>query len=91
MINTKNTSGIFMKDFNFIDLLGDIRYDDDGKIIGKLNIGLQKYPLFQLDILSGFAAMLENSIKIPAKFFPTIYMFLVSFSFLTLSRLLDKK
>jgi len=33
-INTKNVSGIFMKDFNFIDLLGNIRYGDDGRIIG---------------------------------------------------------
>ena len=69
MINTKNTSGIFMKDFNFIDLLGDIRYSDDGKIIGKLNIGLQKYPLCQPNMFSGLTAMLENSIKIPANSF----------------------
>ena len=37
-INTKNVSGIFMKDFNFIDLLGNIRYGDDGRIIGKQTI-----------------------------------------------------
>ena len=34
-INNKNVSGIFMKDFNFIDLLGNIRYDEDGKIAGE--------------------------------------------------------
>jgi len=33
-INKKNVSGIFMKDFNFIDLLGNIKYGDDGNIIG---------------------------------------------------------
>ena len=34
-INNKNVSGIFMKDFNFIDLLGNIRYDEEGKIVGE--------------------------------------------------------
>ena len=34
-VNNKNVSGIFMKDFNFIDLLGNIRYDEEGKIVGE--------------------------------------------------------
>ena len=34
-INKKNVSGIFMKDFNFIDLLGNIKYGDNGDIIGR--------------------------------------------------------
>ena len=35
-INHKNVSGIFLKDFNFSELLGDIKYDEHGKIIGEL-------------------------------------------------------
>ena len=34
-VNNKNVSGIFMKDFKFIDLLGNIIYGDDGKIVGR--------------------------------------------------------
>jgi predicted RND superfamily exporter protein len=33
-INHKNVSGIFLKDFNFSELLGDIKYDEHGRIIG---------------------------------------------------------
>ena len=35
-INHKNVSGIFLKDFNFSELLGDIKYDEHGRIIGEL-------------------------------------------------------
>merc|ERR1712241_942628 len=34
VINVKNTSQIFMKDFDFKDLLGNIRYNQSGHIIG---------------------------------------------------------
>lgn len=34
VINTKNTSQIFMKDFDFTDLLGNIRYNQTGHIVG---------------------------------------------------------
>ena len=34
-INNKNVSQIFMKDFNFKDLLGDVKYNLKGEIIGK--------------------------------------------------------
>ena len=34
-INTKNVSQIFMKDFNFKELLGDVKYNSLGEIIGK--------------------------------------------------------
>ena len=44
-INNKNTSGIFMKEFNFVELLGDIRYDETGRIIGKESIAI-KIPQF---------------------------------------------
>ena len=37
-INHKNVSGIFLKDFNFKELLGDIKYDEHGRIIGELII-----------------------------------------------------
>jgi len=33
-INTKNVSQIFMKDFNFKELLGDVKYNSLGEIIG---------------------------------------------------------
>jgi len=33
-INNRNISGIFLTDFNFTDLLGEIKYDQDGNIIG---------------------------------------------------------
>ena len=36
VINTKNTSQIFMKDFDFKDLLGNVRYNESGHIIGEL-------------------------------------------------------
>ena len=39
-INHKNVSGIFLKDFNFSELLGDIKYDEHGRIIGEL-IGME--------------------------------------------------
>ena len=35
VINAKNTSQIFMKDFDFKDLLGNIRYNQSGHIIGE--------------------------------------------------------
>ena len=34
-INNKNVSQIFMKDFDFKDLLGDVKYNYKGEIIGK--------------------------------------------------------
>jgi hypothetical protein len=34
-INNRNVSQIFMKDFNFKDLLGDVQYNFKGEIIGK--------------------------------------------------------
>ena len=37
-INHKNVSGIFLKDFNFKELLGDIKYDEHENIIGELII-----------------------------------------------------
>ena len=40
-INHKNVSGIFLKDFNFSELLGDIKYDEHGRIIGELIIDQQ--------------------------------------------------
>ena len=33
-INNNNISGIFLKDFNFKELLGDVKYDAYGRIIG---------------------------------------------------------
>jgi hypothetical protein len=33
-VNNKNISGIFLRDFNFTELLGDIRKDENGYIIG---------------------------------------------------------
>ena len=33
-INNNNVSGIFLKDFNFKELLGDVKYDSYGRIIG---------------------------------------------------------
>ena len=33
-INNKNVSQIFLKDFNFQELLGDIKYNGRGEIIG---------------------------------------------------------
>jgi len=33
-INNKNVSQIFLKDFNFQELLGDIKYGDNGEIVG---------------------------------------------------------
>jgi len=33
-INNKNVSQIFLKDFNFKELLGDIKYDSAGQIVG---------------------------------------------------------
>ena len=41
-INHKNVSGIFLKDFNFSELLGDIKYDEHGRIIGELIIDQQR-------------------------------------------------
>ena len=38
VINTKNTSQIFMKDFDFKDLLGNVRYNESGHIIGELRV-----------------------------------------------------
>ena len=35
VINAKNTSQIFMKDFDFKDLLGNIRYNQSGHIVGQ--------------------------------------------------------
>ena len=34
-INNRNVSGIFLKDFHFIDLLGKIKYNENGDIIGQ--------------------------------------------------------
>ena len=34
-INNNNVSGIFLKDFNFKELLGDVKYDAYGRIIGR--------------------------------------------------------
>ena len=35
-INNNNISGIFLKDFNFKELLGDVKYDAFGRIIGDM-------------------------------------------------------
>ena len=37
-INTKNVSQIFMKDFNFKDLLGNVEYNTKGEVIGKISV-----------------------------------------------------
>ena len=37
-INNRNVSQIFMKDFNFKELLGDVKYNLAGEIIGKYGI-----------------------------------------------------
>ena len=44
-INNRNVSQIFMKDFNFKELLGDVKYNLAGEIIGKYGIefGLLSY------------------------------------------------
>ena len=39
-INNRNVSQIFMKDFNFKELLGDVKYNYKGEVIGKLWIKL---------------------------------------------------
>ena len=39
-INNRNVSQIFMKDFNFKELLGDVKYNLKGEIIGKYGIEL---------------------------------------------------
>ena len=33
-INNNNVSQVFLKDFNFTELLGDIKYNSNGEIIG---------------------------------------------------------
>ena len=35
-INNNNVSGIFLKDFNFKELLGDVKYDAYGRIVGDM-------------------------------------------------------
>ena len=45
-INKKNVSGIFMKDFNFIDLLENIQYGDNGDIIGRFIFHEHLYDIF---------------------------------------------
>jgi len=40
-INNNNVSGIFLKDFNFKELLGDVKYDAYGRIVGAGSVRMQ--------------------------------------------------
>jgi len=40
-INNKNVSGIFMRDFNFTELLGDIKYNSKGEIVGARSVQMR--------------------------------------------------
>ena len=42
-INNKNVSQIFLKDFNFKDLLGDIRYNSRGEVVGAGAVEMKFY------------------------------------------------
>ena len=62
-INNKNVSQIFLKDFNFKELLGDIKYDNKGNIIGGFQ--WRKTKLSPTIPLSGAGA-------VEVKFFTTV-------------------
>ena len=62
-INNKNVSQIFMKDFNFKDLLGDVKYNYEGEITGKqVGKDILDICLLKIEIIKYENAKLKMSI-----------------------------
>ena len=53
-INNKNVSQIFLKDFNFRELLGDIKYDSAGQIVGAGAVEMKFFTMVNVTAVKQF-------------------------------------